>query len=865
MKIRGKNKFIEAHRSKKIVFALLCIGIFMIFFVNNVNATGWTVSLNDSLSHYYKLDNSDGVVLDSIGTKNGTNQGVTRGVTGKNGTAFEWDGSDEDDYINLTDIWNGSSDFSVSLWINTSRESDYFFSLGAPNNGSEFRIIGSDLKTISVTEKHGAGAEASITGTTLINDSAWHLVIITWDVSATDLRLYVDNTTEGQDTTGSRTYTADSNWVLGIRDKGSGFQQEMIGKLDEIGIWTKLLTTDDRNNLWNDGDGITYGVTGEEEAEEETSTLNVTLISPIDNSIISTTFQNLTANYTTSVLNLTNATFYIWNVTGGTFNDTVVTTMSGTSNSTTGHIEGFILGEYLWNVYACGENATGTLCEFADANYTLTVGINIGSESYNLKSYETENETFRVNITLFGTSTFHSSNLIYNGTEYAVSDIQSLGSGKYSLTKNIDLPVNPSMFENTSNDFYWNFVFVDPDENQFEQNSSLRQQNVTFINLQLCNDTYPDTTLNFTYFDELNGEQINATTNATSIRTTFNYWLGSGTTYKNYSYLNLTNEASNQYEFCIFPANKTFNADMDMEYEAADYSPRKYFLNSAVLTNQTNEISLILLPIDYSVKFFVTVKQGLEGFSNAYITISKYFVGEGIYKTIGIRKTDDTGLFIEYFDIDKDYKFKIIRDGIDYGTLDQYITCEEAPCELTLQLEEAEVDLWSGYYDVFAPSVSYSLTYNDTLKMVTYDFTDLTGLAQYFRLLVTKTKYNQTSEIICDDKLYTTSGTLYCNMTGYSGDFSAAGYIHRSPERFVDYISFFIGTIKDVLGETGLLISLFLIVTIALVGCWNPAVGVVLVAFAVFGMKILGFAAFSYTTVILVVLIAIILAVKMKT
>jgi len=305
---------------------------------------------------------------------------------------------------------------------------------------------------------------------------------------------------------------------------------------------------------------------------------------------------------------------------------------------------------------------------------------------------------------------------------------------------------------------------------------------------------------------------------------------------------------------------------MDLEYEAEDYSPRTYYLRNATLTNTSNDITLNLLHVDYSVKFFFSLKQRMQPFTLAIVTINKYFVGEGVYRTIGIRKVDEAGEFIEYLDLDKEYQFVIVKDGVSYGTITKQMSCKEAPCEVILEMEEAIVDVWQGYYDIFAQNVAYTLAYNDTTGLVTYSFSDLTGLAQYFKLDVVKTSYKDAGEIVCNKTLYSTAGTLICNMTAINqtGDYKATGYISRSPSLIVDFIRFVIGTIKDTLGLLGVFVSMLIIITLALVGTWNPAVGVILIAFAILMMKILSFVAFSFTTVMLIVIMAIILVVKMK-
>ena len=530
---------------------------------------------------------------------------------------------------------------------------------------------------------------------------------------------------------------------------------------------------------------------------------------------------------------------------------------------------------------SCDLNITGINTAEGRNNWTMWInntGGGIGKdtirfdverwvENTNLFSnnvYETANESFEINITLREGASFYSAEFFYNTTKYPVSDILISGDS-FNLTKHIDIPLGENTYDNQTNEFIWSFIYTSGTQ-QIAQNTTPNYQNVTFINLELYNATFDDEALNFTFKDELTGLELNASKNLTSIEATFNYWLGSGSVYKTYSYANISSAVS-QYLFSIYPSTHTLITDMDMEYSAIGYDPRTYYLREAPLDNITNQIDLDLLNSDDSVKFYFEVVRGMLAFDNAIITISKYNTGLDIYETIGIRETDDNGEFIEYLELDKKYRFFISKDGVSYGSIDRTSSCEEAPCEMILQVAEAVESVWSGYYDVYATNVAYTLSYDDTNKLVTYDFTDLTGLSQYFRLLVSQISYNETGDTICNKFLYTTSGSLTCNMTDQEGDFTATGYISRSPEtieNIVDIIRFIISTIKDTLGATGILMSMFIIITIALVGAWKPSVGVVLIMFAVLMMKILGFVAIGYTTIILIVIMGGILVFNMK-
>ncbi|GAH43299.1 unnamed protein product, partial [marine sediment metagenome] len=313
---------------------------------------------------------------------------------------------------------------------------------------------------------------------------------------------------------------------------------------------------------------------------------------------------------------------------------------------------------------ACYGNATFSNCSFEDVNNSFTVGAALTFLSYNNHTYETATETFTASFNILEDSEISLAQLVYNGTNYTISNLTTtLTTLNISRTIDISLTANP--FANETKGFFFRFTYGGDQV----QETQTYYQNISFINLQLCNATYTATALNFTYYDEITNIEIDASANATTIQTTFNYWIGVGEIYKIYSYNNLTNLLDSQYKFCLYPDSQTIYTNMDLDYEAVDYSPRTHYLRNASLTNQTTEINLNLLTIENSVKFFIDVKQEMIPFTDAIITISKYFTGEGIYRTISIRETDEDGEFIEYLDLDKKYKYSIVKDGVSYGTV----------------------------------------------------------------------------------------------------------------------------------------------------------------------------------------------------
>ncbi len=737
--------------------------------------------------------------------------------------------------INFTDMPVtdfSSQNFTIEIWVNLTNSGlvQTIFRHTDVNKG----VIIQEASTCPYWGFYlGDGSGYHYACADAIPTNEWHHIAFTYN--GTTIVVYYDGVKNSSaDWTGTIDFSGITTTAFG------GSANGLWGVIDEFKFWNEA-----RNE------------TQIQEDMKSSEGIFISLVSPPQDSAFSSSTLNFSAKYQTTLLNLTNATLYIWNSTG-IFNKTTET-ITGKTNSTNITIFGLSIGNYKWNVLACGENLTSSVCSFAESNYTFTIGASLADLNYNNETYETASETFSAGFNILEGSEISLAQLIYNGANYTISDITYINSTYLTLNKTIDIPTNPNLFENATRSFSFKFIYGGDQV----QETSTYQQNVSFINLQKCNATYSTTTLNFSYRKEDDNSLINASSNHTSMEVSFFYWLGSGTTYKNYSFQNLS-MTDNQVKFCLYPSHITLRADMNMDYEVEDYSPRQYYFRNVTLTNQTREIDLINLLVDYSVKFFVSVKQGLDFVDGAIITINKFFTGEGSYKAVGMRKTDENGEFIEYFDLDKNYRFDVVKDGELIDSIERWITCEEAPCTLTLYVEEAKEDFWQGYYDIYATNVAYNLDYNDTTKMVTFDFTDLTGLARYFRLEVSELQYNGTSNNICNKTLYSTSGSLDCNMTGYTGQFIANIYVSRSPEKLIDFLNFVVQTLKETFGSLGIFVTLLFIITIALVGAWNPAVGVVLVAFSVMVMTFLGFTAFSFATITAIFILAILLLIKIR-
>lgn len=571
---------------------------------------------------------------------------------------------------------------------------------------------------------------------------------------------------------------------------------------------------------------------------------NLSLNSPIDNyNSISTTIDfNCSVLSDTRILNLS---LYL----DGIINYTIYNTTS-IQNLSLYKTLNLSYQTYKWNCLAVDTDNAQTWA----TNRTLNINRYIISQMvYNTSVYETQTSGFTLNLTY--DSTLYTSifaNLIYNQISYSTI---SIGSGKnWLFTKSMDI----SLTNGTNKTFYYELKITNSSGSVLYANTSIYQQIVNSINLNICNSTYNVSYINFTLKDEETLNVING-----SIFTTFNYWLGGGGVYKNYSYSNNSNTAA-KFDFCFSPINQIIKTNMDMEYSAPTHSDREKYLRNATLTNVSSLIDLYVLNESSYVKFFFTVTENLFLVEDAVVVISKYNPGIGEYQTIGIRMSDNLGEFVEYLELDKNYKFSISKDLEFLAILTKTSTCTVAPCQIDLEITAGEVDMWEGWYSIYATNIASSLSYNSTTKMVTYIFTDLTGLATYFRLEVTKLNYNQTGTTICNITSYTTSGSITCNLTSYTGDFTAKTYISRSPELLDKIINILQNAMKEILGNEGLFFAFMIILVCALIGFWNPVVGIILTCASLFFVNVMGLLELNLTVIVVIIILGGFMIIKMS-
>lgn len=753
-------------------------------------------------------------------------------TTGKFGKAIGLDGSQYGIVSHHSDF--DSSSFSISFWIKPAVASTtWIIDKGTGVNSWQVYFSAGRRIGLELSPSYVESTEQLTLGT-------WYFVVATYD--GTNIAVSINGGTPAT-ATGSRTSNVADVYIGATGSGGAQF----TGTLDELRFYDNVLSQNEIIDLYQQ-----RTILGSENNFGEIQTF---LTSPANNDVSLNSQQNFSCYAQgTSLIIFDNITLYVWDYYS---NLVYKNTKTASSNYTA---QSWIVdlpydSTYYWNCYAIDTTALNSAWALNNRTFIFKV-LNVTSQEYNTQTFETSEETYVINFEKNADTTFVPS-FIYDDALYN-SDFTIISQGNnYTYSKTLLVPI--AVIDAQAKQFHWSFA-TNYNGTLQTINSSTQSQIVNQIKLKPCNGTYNITSLNFFTFDELTNLPLDTTFSGN-----FKIWKTSSAMKKTETF-SLTNNTN--HSFCIYPDFANLRYDAEIVYDATDYYSRTFSASNNSATNVSNEINLYLIDETEGIKFYVSVLKGFDIIDNAIVYISKYMPSESAYRQVAVDLTDGAGEFTEYFELDKDFNFIIVKDGSVVGSKILTSTCASSPCTMTIQLEEEGVNPFERYNELYAKNILYNLSYNPFSKMVQYTYLDLDGIAQQGRLEVDVINYNQSMRI-CDVTNAGISGTLVCNLTTYTqGDFVARGYISKSPEKLVATLFGVLQAFWQMFaqgGKEGILFSMFIFVTIALIGSWNPAVGIAFGVVGLFAINFLRLMPFGLSTLIMIAILATILIIKMKT
>ena len=430
--------------------------------------------------------------------------------------------------------------------------------------------------------------------------------------------------TGGENITDVTVLVYNSSDNLDYTDIESGLNLKSYNK-----TWTTTILTDDIY-LWACfGEGITTEkYTGNRTFTVDTTVPIINIISPTGTINYHLTGTNLTLNWSVSDSFLESC-WYNYNSTNISVicsdNSTQFTVTESSNKNLT-----FYANDSLGNE---NSNFTGWIYKFFE-----------NSKIFNNLSYETDTETFILNLSSEGLETT-SATFSYGGVNYSST---KTGDNFEMLFTGTNTPST-----NATNYFYWslNYGLDVITSTTFNQTVSNTEFNICNVSDAFLNTTF----LNITFLDEETLTRIGAQIDTS----TTTYWLGDGSVTENLIYSNLTNMS--EYDFCFTPASRTMQNTREIQYSATGYPQRKYDDDTDLTSTTTHKTLYLLSSADGIYSTIQVVDENGDIVTGADVTMERQF--SGVWTIIGKETSDGAGAVTFWVNPDYDHRFTLEKTG----------------------------------------------------------------------------------------------------------------------------------------------------------------------------------------------------------
>lgn len=212
-------------------------------------------TLTTNLLSYYQLEDA----TDYYSTNNLTNHNTVTFVAGKvnNNAKFVKASLQWLDVSAPTGFPTGNSAFSIALWFKpaTTGNISQIAVYGDQNIGTDFGLGINDTDNKPFISSFGSFQNSGTA--TALSAGTYYFLVGTYDGAGTS-KLYVNGTLQATQSTTNVTFT-NNNLTLGRR--GNNSSQYVDGQIDEVGTWSKALSTTEITDLYNSGSGQTMVTT----------------------------------------------------------------------------------------------------------------------------------------------------------------------------------------------------------------------------------------------------------------------------------------------------------------------------------------------------------------------------------------------------------------------------------------------------------------------------------------------------------------------------------------------------------------------------------------------------------------------------
>lgn len=215
------------------------------------------MALGTNLISYYKLDGNSN---DAVGSNNGTDTAITYNTAnGKINQGAGFNGTTSKIVIADASSLKPTGNFSISAWVKSGYSGiNMCIFQSFADAGSVFAGIFLGITTGHVQFFLGDNAgHAPQFNVGAVTDGNWHFLVATYD--GTNMNIYIDAGTPTQlANTYNPAYQATNYIRLGCGNFTGTDNSFTNGSIDEVGIWSRALTSGEVTSLWNGGAGLAY-------------------------------------------------------------------------------------------------------------------------------------------------------------------------------------------------------------------------------------------------------------------------------------------------------------------------------------------------------------------------------------------------------------------------------------------------------------------------------------------------------------------------------------------------------------------------------------------------------------------------------
>lgn len=221
------------------------------------------MSLLTSLESYWKLNEASGNALDAHGSNTLTETSGTIGAaTGKINGARDFEAADTE-YFERTDnasLSVGDIDFTFSMWLQLESKSANMFALAKALDdltGYEYSVVyNTSLDRMRFVVQDASNNFGIVTASAFgsVPTGTWIFVVVWHDATSNTLNIQINNGTVNS-----------LSWTTGVKDSTRPFRlgaeqggNYWDGLIDEVGFWKRVLTSFERTQLYNSGNGLPY-------------------------------------------------------------------------------------------------------------------------------------------------------------------------------------------------------------------------------------------------------------------------------------------------------------------------------------------------------------------------------------------------------------------------------------------------------------------------------------------------------------------------------------------------------------------------------------------------------------------------------